>query len=97
MKIGIILTTGLLVLLAVSYPGSAAIPNMHMNKIADYSDTLESAYHPSSFTASKSYSPLIGSSRIDPVYGDVVEYKIKVKVGSGEYDNMTLTNAWILI
>lgn len=35
---------------------------------------------------------LAGSYRIGLVSGDVAEYKIKVNVGSGKYDNITLTN-----
>lgn len=38
------------------------------------------------------YSPLVKSNRVGLVCGDVAEYKLKIKVGSKEYDYIVLTN-----
>lgn len=57
------------------------------------SDKLEIFFHNhASFQAPGMYSPLVKSNRIGLVCGDVTEYKLKIKVGSGEYDYIVLTN-----
>ena len=57
------------------------------------SDKLGIFFHnPASFRVPGMYSPLVKSSRIGLVCGDVAEYKLKIKVGSGEYDYIALTN-----
>jgi hypothetical protein len=50
------------------------------------------SYNPSSYAVSESNLPLSGSYRIGLVSDSVAEYKIKVNVGSGKYDYITLTN-----
>lgn len=92
MKMCIILIATFLVLLSVSSPVSAVIPDIKVDNIDSHSSKSEISYDPHSFTVSKSYSSSSGSSRIGLVSGDVTEYKIKVKVGSGKYDYITLTN-----
>ncbi len=93
MKIQVKLIVAFLILLLVCSPTLAAIPSdLKVPNINSHPGKLGVSYNPSSFTVSKSYSPLIGSSRIGLVSGNVTKYKIKVKVGSGEYDNIILTN-----
>ena len=92
-KMRILLIAAFLVLLSVSSTVSAVIPtDLHVGNIDSHPGNLGFSYEASSFTVSKSYSPLIVCSRIGPVSGNVAEYKIKVKVGSGKYDNIVLTN-----
>jgi hypothetical protein len=82
-----------LILLLTCSPAFAAVPsNLELPDINSHSDKPGISYNPSSFTASNTYSSSIGSSRIGLVSGNVAKYKIKVKVGSGEYDNIILTN-----
>lgn len=93
MKIQIRLIIAFLILLLVCSPTLATIPSdLKVPNVDTHPGKLGISYNPSSFTVSKSYSPLIGSSRIGLVSGNVAEYKIKVKVGSGEYDHVILTN-----
>jgi len=57
------------------------------------SDKLGIFFHnPASFRVPGMYSPLVKSNRIGLVCGNVAEYKLKIKVGSGEYDYIVLTN-----
>lgn len=75
------------------FPSLAVIPSdLEVPNIDSHSGKLGISYNPSSFTALKSYSSSVESSRIGLVSGNVAEYKIKVKVGSGEYDDIILTN-----
>lgn len=84
------------VLLLVCYPVSASLPHDFKTKIGDtYTQPgkLKPFYKPSSFTASQSYSPSTDVERIGNIDGDIAEYKIRVKVGSGKkYESITLTN-----
>jgi hypothetical protein len=89
-KMRILLTAASLVLLSVSSPVLAALPDAGPHN--NYLSKLGISYDHSSYMASKSNLPLAGSYRIGLVSGDVAKYKIKVKVGSGKYDNITLTN-----
>jgi len=96
MKIQMSLIAGLFILLSVSFPVLAVVPDLQLGKQLDNVDTLseelEISYTPASFTDSQPCLPSTESNRIGPVSGDVVKYKIKVNVGPGEYDNITLTN-----
>lgn len=88
----IILVAIFFTLLAVSVPVSAAIPDLQIKNVYDQAGSPETSYTLSSLTAQNLDSPLTESSRIGPVSKDVAEYRIKVNVGSGEYDSITLTN-----
>ncbi|WP_240664756.1 alpha/beta hydrolase [Methanosarcina sp. MSH10X1] len=91
MQIKLIIVFSILIL--VYSPASAAIPSdLDVSDINSHSLKSGISYNPTSFTASKIYSPSTGSSRIGLVSGNVAKYKIKVKVGTGEYDNIILTN-----
>lgn len=92
MKMRIFLITVLFVLLSVSSPVSAVVPDLQMGNIHPRLDKLGISYTPASFTVSQSCLPFTESSRIGLVSGDVAEYKIKVNVGPGKYDSITLTN-----
>lgn len=96
MKIQMSLIAGFFILLSVSFPVSAVVPDLQLGKQLDnvdtLSDELEISYTPASFTDSQPCLSFAESSRIGLVSGDVAEYKIKVNVGPGEYDNITLTN-----
>lgn len=92
MKMRIVLVAITFILLLVSYPVLAALPNLKVDDLDTKSGKLKLSYNPSSFTASKSYSPSIQCERIGIIYEDIAKYKIKVEVGSGEYDSITLTN-----
>lgn len=93
MRIQIKLMVSFLILLIICSPGLAVIPSdLEMPNINSHSGKLVTSYNPSSFTASKSYSSSVGSSRIGLVSGNVAKYKIRVKVGPEEYDNIILTN-----
>lgn len=93
MKVQTKLVIAFLILLLVCSPTLAAIPSdLKVSNVDKHSGKLGVSYSPSLFTISKSYTPLTGSSRIGLVTGNVAEYKIKIKVGSGEYDYITLTN-----
>ena len=93
MKIQVKLIVSFFILLLVCSPTLAAIPSdLKVPNTNNQPGKLGVSYNPSSFNVSKTYSPLIGSSRIGLVSGNVAKYKIKVKVGSGEYDNVILTN-----
>jgi hypothetical protein len=92
-KIQVKLIVSFFIFLLVCSPTFAAIPpDLKVPNTNNQPGKLGVSYNPSSFTVSKTYSPLIGSSRIGLVSGNVAKYKIKVKVGSGEYDNIILTN-----
>lgn len=57
------------------------------------SDKLGIFYHsPASFRVPGIYSSLVKSNRIGLVCSNVAEYKLKIKVGTGEYDYIVLTN-----
>lgn len=57
------------------------------------SDKLGVFFHnPALFQVPGMYSPLVKSNRVGLVCGDVAEYKLKIKVGSKEYDYIVLTN-----
>lgn len=86
----IIAIAAFLVLLFASSPVLAIMPNIQVSDNS-HSDKPVS-YNPSADAASKLNLPETGSDRIGLVSGDVAEYKIKVKVGSGKYDYITLTN-----
>ncbi|HWR25057.1 MAG TPA: hypothetical protein VN278_02375 [Methanosarcina sp.] len=90
MKIRTILAI-FVILLLVSSPVSASIPKIKKD-IDNKTDKSKISYKPPSFTPTKKYSPSIESSRIGPVSGGVAEYRIRIKVGSGKYDNIILTN-----
>ncbi|AAM06547.1 predicted protein [Methanosarcina acetivorans C2A] len=92
MKTRINLIVSFFVLLAVSSPVSAAVPDLQIGNIHTRLDKLGISYTSAPFTVSQACLPFTESSRIGPVSGNVVEYKIKVNVGPGEYDNITLTN-----
>ena len=93
MKIQVKLIVSFFILLLVCSPTLAAIPSdLKVPNTNNQPGKLGVSYNPSSFNVSKTYSPLMGSSRIGLVSGNVAKYKIKVKVGSGEYDNVILTN-----
>ncbi len=49
-------------------------------------------HNPVSFSVPYLYSSLTKSNRIGLVCGEVAEYKLKIKVGSGKYDYIVLTN-----
>ena len=97
-RMWILLISTFLVLLSVSSPVSAVVPDIQVGDNDIHSGKLGISYDPSSFansksgTSSKSDLPLTGSDRIGLVSGNVAEYKIKVNVGPGEYDNIILTN-----
>lgn len=56
-------------------------------------DNLGIFFHnPASLRAPDLYFSLTKSNRLGLVCGDVAEYKLKIKVGSGEYDYIVLTN-----
>jgi len=86
-----LLIAAFLVLLSVSLPVSAVIPDMQGDNDI-LSGKLGISYDPSLFANSKSDLSFTGDDRIGLVSGDVAEYKIKVTVGPGEYDNIILTN-----
>ena len=88
----ILLIAAFLVLLSVSSPVSAVVPDIQVGDNDIQSGNLGISYDPSSFANSKSDLPLTGDNRIGLVSGDVAEYTIKVNVGPGEYDYITLTN-----
>lgn len=88
----IILVAVFFTLLAVSYPVSAAVPDLCTDDVFCDRGSPETSYVSSSSTAQKSDQPLTECSRIGPVLKDVAEYRIKVNVGPGEYDYITLTN-----
>jgi hypothetical protein len=92
MKMRIALISVFFLLFAVSSTVSAAVPDLRLGNISNQSGKLEISYTPSSLTVSKLFPPLTENSRIGLVSGDVAEYKIKVNVGPGEYDNIALTN-----
>jgi hypothetical protein len=91
-KLWIKLIAVFLVLLAACSLASAAMPHLKIGNTDSFSDKLRISFNPPSITVSKFYSSLVGSSRIGLVSGNVAEYKIKVKVGSGKYDYIVLTN-----
>lgn len=80
------------VLLSVSFPASAAINDLNAKNIDLQAGKSGLSYHPSSFTGSKIYSDSTKCGRIGIINQDVAKYKIKVKVGAGKYDSITLTN-----
>lgn len=92
MKMQIILVAVFFTLLAVSSPASAAVPDLCMDNVFCNGGNPEASYGPSLSIAQKSDQPLAECSRIGPVLKDVAEYRIKVNVGPGEYDYITLTN-----
>jgi uncharacterized protein with FMN-binding domain len=92
MKMQIILIAVFFTLLAISSPVSAVVPDLQIDEVYNQADSSETPYTSSLSTVSKSVFSLTDSSRIGPVSGDVAEYVIKVNVGPGEYDNITLTN-----
>lgn len=92
MKMRIILVAVFFTLLAVSYPVSAAVPYLCIDGVFCDRESPGTSYDSSSSTAQKSDPPLAECSRIGPVLKDVAEYRIKVNVGPGEYDYITLTN-----
>lgn len=71
----------------------AANPEKGKETLCNRSDKSGTFFHnPASFRIPDLYLSLIESNRIGLVHGDVVEYKIKVNVGPGEYDYIILTN-----
>lgn len=88
----IILVTVFFTLLAISFPVLAAIPDLQINNVYDQAGSPETSYAVSSFTALSLDSSLTESSRIGPISRDIAEYRIKITVGPGEYDSITLTN-----
>lgn len=92
MKMRIFLITVLFVLLAVSSPASDVVPDLRIDNIYNQASSPETSYTSSQSTVSKPDLSLTESSRLGLVSGDVAEYKIKLYVGPGEYDSITLTN-----
>lgn len=88
----IILAVAFFTLLAISSPASAAVPDLFIDEVFRDGGSPEVSYASFSFTAQKSDQPLTECSRIGLVFKDVAEYRIKVNVGPGEYDNIILTN-----
>jgi hypothetical protein len=86
------LIAAFVVLLSACSPASAVMPHLKMSNTDSSSDRLGIPFNPPSINVSKSYSSLVGSSRIGLVSGNIAEYKIKVKVGSGKYDYIILSN-----
>jgi hypothetical protein len=91
-KNGILLIAALLVLLSVPSPVLASLPDFHVGHGDSYSGNLGISNNPSSHVVSNLNLPFTGSYRIGLVSDDVAEYKIKVNVGPGKYDNISLTN-----
>ncbi|WP_231593645.1 alpha/beta fold hydrolase [Methanosarcina siciliae] len=96
MKIQISLIAGFFILLSVSSPVSAVDPysqlGNQLGNVDPRSDELGTSYIPALFTVSQPRLPFNESSRIGLVSGDIAEYKIRLRVGPGEYDYITLTN-----
>lgn len=92
MKMQIALIAVFFILSTVSSPVSAAVPDLQAGNIYNQLSKMGVLYTPSSLIVSKPYLPLTESSRIGLVSGGVAEYKIKVNVGPGEYDSITLIN-----
>ena len=96
MNMPIILIVALFLLAAASPQVSAVVPDLKIGAIHNQADSPEIPYSPSLpiiFKSDiKSDLPSDKSSRIGIVSGNVTEYKIRVNVGPGEYDYITLTN-----
>ena len=71
--------------------------------VANPENQMETLYHqsykpgtfssdPALFRVPDLYLPVMESNRIGLVCGNVAEYKLKISVGPGEYDNIILTN-----
>jgi hypothetical protein len=82
----------LLLLLSVSFPASAAINDMKEKNFDVHAGKSGLSYHPNSFTGSQVYSASTECERIGLINQDIAKYKIKVRVGPGRYDSITLTN-----
>lgn len=71
----------------------AVNPENETETLFNRSDKLGIFFHnPVSFRVPDLYPSLAKSNRIGLFRGDVAEYKLKIKVGSGEYDYIVLTN-----
>jgi hypothetical protein len=92
MKIRIILIAVFSVLLAISSPVSAVVPDLRIGDVYNQAGSPETPYTPSQFEGLKSDLPLTESIRIGLVSGNVAEYRIRINAGPGEYDDITLTN-----
>jgi hypothetical protein len=92
MKMRVVLIAVFFLLLAVSSSISALTPDLWLDDVYSQPENLEIMCIPSQFTILKPDLPLTENSRIGLVSGNVAKYSIKVKVGPGKYDNVTLTN-----
>lgn len=91
-KMQIMLITVFLVLLSTSSPVLAAVPDLSVGHDDSQSGKLSISHSTPAYTGSKLNLRLTGSQRIGLVSDNVAEYQIRVKVGPGKYDNITLTN-----
>jgi hypothetical protein len=69
-----------------------ASPDERTEAIYNKLDKLSISSNPSLFRVSKLYLSSTQKNRIGNVRDDVVEYKLKINVGPGKYDYITLTN-----
>ncbi len=88
----IMLIAAFFVLLAISSPVSAVVPDLRMSNIFNQEFDQETSCTSSQYEVLKSKLPPAECSRIGLVSGDVAEYRIRINVGPGEYDYITLTN-----